>query len=240
MGISIETLRKIAVTLQTKFISTPRLIEGIKIQHFDPAQMPRHLQEILDNISTLKQPVISASQKSLGEMTLAHLMDLLFFIRVADAYGVTTLDQQSLLEFESILRVMYTKRYKTKSMLIPVLSCGAATVGCAIGAGVLIAVSGGIAAAPLIPLVALAGCTVVGFLATIKTAHAAYRKYLNYIAPSTPIGHYPIIQSQAVQPSIQADIRCQPVPPIAPSIPPSYPSREQLPPSYPSGNSMGR
>jgi len=52
--------------------------------------------------------------------------------------------------------------------LVATIALGVATVGCVIGAGVLIAVTGGIAAAPLIPLVALVCSAGAGLLATIR------------------------------------------------------------------------
>jgi len=55
-----------------------------------------------------------------------------------------------------------------RNRLVATIALGVATVGCVIGAGVLIAVTGGIAAAPLIPLVALVCSAGAGLLATIR------------------------------------------------------------------------
>jgi len=119
-----------------------------------------------------------------------------------------------------------------RNRLISTLALGLGTIGCVIGAGVLIAVTGGIAAAPLIPLIVLAGSAGVGLLATIGTAISTARVRANSKDLLNGMSHqHPINPNDKVQPLNQSTVT-----PLAPSVTVDIPPVELLttPPREPS------
>jgi len=111
----------------------------------------------------------------------------------------------SLLQEEQLGQGKMSTKRSVRNRLIATLILGTATVGCAIGAGVLIAGIGDVATTPLIPSTMLAGSAGVGLLATIGTA------------VSTAVAARHQVES-APMPSLAPPINGAPTPPPSPNI----------------------